>query len=196
MKEFIKNIFKKTPEQIAREKRKRELLPLIRIKENQAISEAEFIGLQKELGSLSAKELKGDITDLERERQRVIRDKIAETSMSFDNLFDFKIALECLQNTSKRFVHQKLNHENAHANKGESLGATHEGYSLIFTTTQSFGSETKHLNYGATANFDDLPEEWISEKRKQVAREIAFAPEEYGDQMSESDKRLYESLNK
>ncbi len=81
-----------------------------------------------------------------------------------------------------------LNHENAHSNIAEIVGATPTGYEVIIV------KDSKRFYVAPFASFD-YPDEWLEEKDNIRAMiRILNAPNEYGDKSSASDNRRIEKM--
>lgn len=96
------------------------------------------------------------------------------------NLKEFRLILKNL-GLSKEDIEDQLAHENAHANKAESLDSKH----LDYRVTILRGKNGEYLFQPYARIF--IPEDWSEEKIKEVWTKIARAPEEYGNKMSPSD---------
>jgi len=83
-----------------------------------------------------------------------------------------------------------LNHENAHSNVAEIVGAPPTGYEVVIV------KEGKNFYVAPFASFDDA-DDWLSEKKKVLDMiRILNAPNEYGDTNSVSDNKSIEKMKK
>lgn len=82
-------------------------------------------------------------------------------------------------------------HENAHGNKATSIGAVHDGYSVVVYKSKNKGEFT----YQPMAH-TKVPEDWPKHRQMEAHAKIGFAPEEYGDSMSDGDEDKVETLRK
>jgi hypothetical protein len=108
-------------------------------------------------------------------------DKLLDKStIEAENLHEYKLILETI-GLSEDEIKDLLAHENAHANKAESLGAKHLSYKI----TIMIDKNNNYLYQPFSHIY--IPEEWSDEKVKDTWVKIAKAPEEYGNKMSSSD---------
>lgn len=105
-----------------------------------------------------------------------------------ENLLEFSLALEALGMSEEEVV-DHLAHENAHANKTESLGAEHLGYNItLIRNGNGFLIQPYSHIY--------IPDEWSSKKYKETMRKVLMAPEEYGNKLSPDDVEKLKNLLK
>lgn len=108
-------------------------------------------------------------------------DKLLDkATIAAENLHEYKLILETI-GLSEEEIKDLLAHENAHANKAESLGAKHLSYKISIMVDRD-----NHYLYQPFSHLH-IPEEWSEEKVKDAWIKIAKAPEEYGNKMSSSD---------
>lgn len=107
-------------------------------------------------------------------------------TISVETLFEFSLAMKLLGISDKE-RQDYLSHENAHANKAESLGVQHLGYKipLVKIGNELFFKPYTHIN---------MPNEWSDEKTKKTLRKILLAPNEYGNKMSPGDIEKLKNL--
>ncbi len=126
--------------------------------------------------------------EVEKEITR-LEEMIDKSSVIVDTISEFKILIEkTLSNTER--VYQLLNHENAHANMTEIVGAVHKGYGLHVYKEKDgriFFLPYTHMEY---------PAGWNEKEINQARIEIYSAPEKYGDKLSQSDSERIEELRK
>lgn len=92
---------------------------------------------------------------------------------------EFKMLLEKIGMQGDSLI-DSLEHENAHANKAEELGARHEGYQVLCLRYKNgFGYIPQVSIY--------IPDRWSLHKQKEVSGKIINAPEEYGNSLSPDD---------
>lgn len=103
-----------------------------------------------------------------------------KSTIEAENLYEYKLILEAI-GLSEDEIKDLLAHENAHANKAESLGAKHLSYKI----TIMIDKNNNYLYQPFSHIY--IPEEWSDEKVKDTWVKIIKAPEEYGNKMSSSD---------
>ena len=114
------------------------------------------------------------------EKFNELEKKINEHTVLVKTLNEFRILLELIEVT-KLNVNDILEHENAHANKAESLGGTLDGYMLIVAKNGNTYWYFPSLHW-------NIPISWDKIKKIKTMIKIANAPKEYGHMLSESDK--------
>lgn len=122
----------------------------------------------------------------EYERGEFTSDDEERASIHLTTINDFRLAMEKIR-FDKKMIEDCLAHENAHANKAETLKI--EPTYLITVLRKG-----AHL-FGQVAVKTDtshLP----SEERRLARIAITSAPEEYGDELSESDRNKIERLKR
>lgn len=112
-----------------------------------------------------------------------IEELLAKSSVSAENLYDFKLVLNAFE-LPKEQIDDILSHENAHANKAESIGVKHLDYGITIFKKNMGGYE-----YQAYTSLH-IPKEWGEDKVRDVWEKISSAPDEYGHEMSEEDIRM------
>ena len=120
-----------------------------------------------------------------------LNEKIQSARIHAYNLNDFRYALEAA-GASKQQVEFLVSHENAHANKAVQLGAQFEDY---YFTIYSESNGELDLDVGATISIPEKGRTWTNEKRKETDIQITRAPDEYGNKMSEDDKKRLDQLD-
>lgn len=123
-----------------------------------------------------------------------IDEEVKKHKISVQTLPEFKFLMNSIGKNYYR-VNGTVTHENAHGNKAQAIGGTHEGYSILVSKSKKGeGFSYQPIAHTKVQNF--------SNKKDQIEGniEIAFAPEEYGGYLSDSDeeqiKKLREELKK
>jgi hypothetical protein len=129
-------------------------------------------------------------TDHIKEEIEKIDKKILENMVTVKTLIEFQILMNKLEK-NYYVVNGTVLHENAHANKAESIGGTHGGYSIWV-----FKSEKKDGYIYQPYAHTDIPEYWPKHRKLEANIKIVSAPEEYGDRMSDGDEERLEDLKK
>ena len=156
------------------ENRKEMILRLVKVAAENALDFYEYSRMEERLKVLIDKD---QLSKQEQREEDEILAKADLASVHLKNLADFKIALEFLI-LNKDTVTDILEHENAHANKGEAIGANFIKYKL--TLIQKEG----RLIASPSAIFDlDFTDPNIREQLKL----ITSAPDEYGNRLSDGD---------
>ena len=143
--------------------------------------------LRKEAQSIPAEQLRADIEKInilsekfdgrtaeEDQEYKSLENKINEVGLLVQTLPEFRYALECLNIFSPHQITDIISHENAHANKAESLGVGFRGYKIIIFKRADGKGSVKIM-----AGFDEMPVDWSREKKREVNKQISYAPEEY-----------------
>lgn len=105
-------------------------------------------------------------------------------------LIEFKILMNKLGKNYYR-VNSTVYHENAHANKAQSIGAIHEGYSVLVSKSKK-GNGFAYQPLVHT----DVPDYWPEHRKIEAKIKIGSAPEEYGNALSDGDEKMIEILRK
>jgi len=108
-------------------------------------------------------------------------DVLKTNGLDFLTLFEFRTAL-FIAGFSQADIASSLNHENAHANKAQSLDA-------LFHCYKFYMAKEDGKNMFQPSAFIGLPKYWSNEKKRQAWKLITRAPEEYGDELSVGDYR-------
>lgn len=110
----------------------------------------------------------------EEKEYRTIREKNEGSCLIVDNLAELQYALEYLNMFTQQEITNIVSHENAHANKMESLGINCRGYGIVVFKRKD-GKDWPMI----TTIPDDFPTDWDIEKKREVHKKIAEAPAEY-----------------
>lgn len=147
---------------------------------NRALEEDEMDMLLKRKSVLESENTPENILQLEK-----VNRILAEHAVVVNNLNDYKTLLK---NTgiSEDQVIEILAHENAHANKAESLDENFGGYALLVWRDNDI---FKYLPFAMTSVGGDF-----DNKRFEKEMAIARAPDEYGEETSLADKERIKSL--
>lgn len=108
-----------------------------------------------------------------------ISDMIKKATITVETISEFRLILKILARSDEE-IQDILAHENAHANKTETLGVEHLGYNIIIIKK---GDDYLFQPFSEKCT----PEEWSEEKKKEAAIQIVLAPEEYGNKLSSGD---------
>jgi cell fate (sporulation/competence/biofilm development) regulator YlbF (YheA/YmcA/DUF963 family) len=176
-KETIKNFF---------EQRKAEIKKEIQEKKENAILRDDYKNLRSELNLLRKKG--SQITQEDIDRAKGLSQLMDEHAVKLKSLPELQYALEQIDIPKERFLHL-LEHENAHANKAESMGTEVRSYVLALLKDNA---EKSKFIVSTRIRF---PKKLIGEERQIAKKTIAFAPEEYGNRLSKSDKEKYNELD-
>ena len=132
-----------------------------------------------ELQSIGGSDSSKKITELD--------EKLQASIVTVNTLGDFRTLLEKTDLSAEDVLHT-LAHENAHANVAESLGADEIEYSIMICKGKD------NFKYNAWASFRN-PSDWSKDPQKipNLIR-IFNAPAEYGDSLSEDDRKTIEKL--
>jgi hypothetical protein len=117
------------------------------------------------------------------------QDSLEHASVHVTNLQDYRIVMEELGILEEEII-DILEHENAHANKAEALGAYFEEYLLLLLDDGQGGiipCPRMKLSY---------PNDWSEEKCLEVEKQVTCAPEEYGNRLSPGDIESLKRLRK
>ncbi len=101
-------------------------------------------------------------------------------------LLEFEILMHKLGKNYYR-VNGIVHHENAHANKAGSIGAIHDGYSLLVSKSQ----KGTGFSYQPIAH-TKVPDYWPKHRQNEANIKIGSAPEEYGNHLSDTDEMQIE----
>ena len=115
-----------------------------------------------------------------------IDEEIKKHTILIKTLNEFKILLELLE-LSEAYIKDTLEHENAHANKVESLDAVLEGYTMIISKNENDYLYSPSVSYS-------VPNQWDEIKKMKVILEIANAPKDYGNRLSDGDKEKIKTI--
>lgn len=113
-------------------------------------------------------------------------DMVRKARISCGSLYELNTALQLLGIKSEDVL-DTVAHENAHANKAESMGANHHDYRILVSKING------EYAYRVSAGIE-LPDEWEMDKKKEGLIAILKAPEEYGNELSPSDISLLNKL--
>lgn len=109
-------------------------------------------------------------------------------------LVEYRMLMNMLGKNYYR-VNDVVTHENAHANKASSLGGVHGGYSVLVYKKRTGDG----FSYQPVAH-TDVPKTFSDKEKIEANLKIAFAPEEYGNHLSDGDeeqiRKLREELKK
>ncbi len=110
-------------------------------------------------------------------------EETAKSRIDLGFLHEYKYALEKL-NYPKEMLIKIISHENAHANKGESLGVEHQKYSIVIFNDKGILGVRQFTQ-------NKYPDGWSMEEIESAAEKIALAPETYEKQeLSDGDKKI------
>ena len=145
----------------------------------QEISEKKF-----EMEAISSQR---ELTDEEVELFYSFREKMNDATTRVETLPEARRVMEVLGFNEADLI-DTLAHENAHGNKAEQLGANHHGYSFTLSETADgkFAVQPQAIT--------SIPDEWSTKKANEVDAQILQAPDEYGNKMSDSDKKKLEEI--
>ncbi len=121
-----------------------------------------------------SEKLLGGHTPEEEDEYRMLKVKIENSGLIVKTLPEFRYALECLGIYSPEEIKDILSHENAHANKMESLGILCLGYEIIVFKKENGKGGLMFITIA-----DAPPADWDKNKKLEVHKKIANAPEEY-----------------
>ncbi len=110
--------------------------------------------------------------------------------VSVQTLTEFGILMNKLDKNYYR-VNSTVYHENAHANKAQSIGAMHEGYSVLVSKSKK-GNGFAYQPIAHTK----VPDYWPEHRQIEAKIKIGSAPEEYGNALSDGDEKMIEILRK
>lgn len=136
---------------------------------------------------------KGDSrTPEENSEKDFLRNKFKEHGVFLKTLPELQYALRCLNYFDDKKIEGIVSHENAHANKIESLGIDFVGYRIISFITKDGREEETIL-----AQRGDYPTEWTRQEELEAFKSIAQAPEEYESKepLSGGDKDMIDRAN-
>lgn len=123
-----------------------------------------------------------ELTNDEVEYYYLFRERLDEASITVDTLPEARRIMEMIGFSNDSLI-DTLSHENAHANKAMQLGANFGGYKFLII---------KDVDGGYLVNpmaETSIPEDWSDEKREEVDTKIIGAPYEYGNRMSDGDRK-------
>ena len=155
-------------------------------KEN-ALTEREYEDVSEAEYEMQSIQNMRELTDKEVFHYHQFRDKMNKASIEVETLTEARRVMGILGFDPHSII-DTLSHENAHGNKAEELGAKHLGYKfvLIKSANGGFLVQPQAMTY--------IPDEWDKEKQNDTEMKILQAPEEYGNEMSQSDKNYLEDL--
>lgn len=130
---------------------------------------------------------KRELTSPEVEYYYTFREKMNAATIEVETLPEARRTMELLGLNYDAII-DTLSHENAHGNKAEQLGADHIGYKFLLTREPGgrLGVHPQAYIY--------IPDEWDKETQKAVLSEVTWAPEDYGNSLSDDDKKDLEQL--
>lgn len=165
------------------ENRKGLIERLLIVAVSNALDYDEYQNLNSRLEDLNTKEN----LSIEEDREFAdIMDRINLASFHTKELIDFKLAMERF-GLSDQNVIDFLSHENAHANKADELGVGFDEYLLTVLV-----KDGKLVGQPSTLFSLDLEHP----ETKTILKKITLAPEEYGGELSPSDIKSLDNLNK
>lgn len=131
-------------------------------------------------------------TEEENIEKDALKTKFENLGVFVKTLPEFRYAVGCLGYYSEKKVEGLVSHENAHANKIESLGVEHVGYGIISFIDKN-GKEEEYF----FAKRGEFPEEWTREEELVALKQMAQAPEEYesNQPLSDGDKDQIKKAN-
>lgn len=116
--------------------------------------------------------------------------EISKHMVTVKTLIEFQMLMNKLDK-NYYIINGTVLHENAHGNKAKSIGAIHAGYSVVVFKSKNKGEFT----YQPLAH-TKAPNSWPKHRQVEADIKIGFAPEEYGDRMSDGDEDKVEALRK
>lgn len=162
-----------------------------------------FVRIKSEIEHMKANRFSKEEFEADLARSKVLAEKgvnrTEEENSEFDSLEiqfnrygvflktipEFRYALECLNYYTEKKIDDLVSHENAHANKIESLGVPFSGYRIVSFINKDGKEEELFF-----AQRGDYPEEWTRKEELEAGKAIAQAPEEYesNEPLSDGDK--------
>ena len=130
---------------------------------------------------------KRELTDDEVNYYHDFRQKMNDATVEVETLPEMRRVMGILGFDANSIV-DIMSHENAHGNKAQQLGAQHLGYRFMIIKGDNGG-----IIVQPQASLY-IPDEWDAEKQKAVHLATLQAPDEYGNEMSESDKNYLKDL--
>jgi hypothetical protein len=128
------------------------------------------------------------------QKLRELDEEIKKHKIFIKTLVQFRMLMNMLGKNYYR-VNDVVTHENAHANKASSLGVVHEGYSVLVYKSKTDDG----FSYQPLVD-RDIPRTFNDKEKVEVNLKIGFAPEEYGNHLSDGDeeqiRKLREELKK
>jgi hypothetical protein len=115
-----------------------------------------------------------------------LKQKIKPSTVTVHTISEFKLLLQKTDIDPDETI-QLLAHENAHANKADSVGAKEISYNLLIAD----GGEC--WRYDAWVSYD-IPDSWPERERIISKISILNAPKEYGDDHSDEDQAMIRKL--
>lgn len=110
-----------------------------------------------------------------------LRETLRNSSVTVETLPEFRALLELVFGVDSPDVQETLAHENAHANVVQQENAIFTGYSLLVA------KDGEEYNFLPGTDYE-TPKGWSVKKRTEVYGKILNAPDEYGNELSETDK--------
>lgn len=153
------------------------------------LSEQDYENISTEQLRMRAIEKDREFTNEEVDHFLSFLEKIENATVIVSTIPEARRVMELLNFKPDQVTHV-LAHENAHANKAEELGGEHLGYEFILNR----GSEGNILIHAQAKN--KIPDGLSEEEEKIFKLKTLFAPEEYGNKLSEADIRDIEELSK
>jgi hypothetical protein len=144
-----------------------------------AVTYDRFKELNERIGELSSDD-KGHSAEI-----ALLEAEINKGAVSVETISDFSALLHHAsrmdEGLSNEQVQSVLAHENAHAIVAQTVGANHEGYTLLVLKDED------RFIYTAWVNFTH-PDSWLDEEGKvKDLIKVFAAPKTYGDSLSEAD---------
>ncbi len=173
--EFLKNVEEKIQQKVSFAKEH-----ALTQEEYKIVSEMEFEmqGIQNER----------ELTDEEVNYYHDFRQKMNDATVEVETLPEMRRVMGVLGFDAHSIV-DIMSHENAHGNKAEQLGAQHLGYRFMIIKGDNGG-----IIVQPQASLY-IPDEWDAEKQKAVHLATLQAPDEYGNEISDSDKKSLDQIN-
>jgi len=180
--------YEKTPENLKHIENN--LRALLKNAQDQALSAEEMKILFNQRFSLqNGSPIQQNLIELQK-----LDDEIAKHKIAVRTLVEYRMLMNMLGKNYYR-VNDVVTHENAHANKASSIGAIHEGYSVLVYKSKS----GEGFSYQPLAH-TDVPGTFNNKEKIEANFKIGFAPEEYGNHLSDGDeeqiRKLREELKK
>lgn len=158
-----------------------ELQQKIQIAKENALTEEEYEEVAEKEFEMQSIQNKRELSDEEVEYYYNFREKMNKATIEVATLTEAKRIMEILRFPSEELI-DTLAHENAHGNKAEQLGAQHLGYKFVVIEANGGYAIQPQANIY-------IPDEWDKKKQNTVLSQITNAPEEYGNTLSDGDRR-------
>ena len=153
-----------------------------------ALSEDKYKKILEEEFKMRDIEKKRELSDQEVEQFFPFRDQLNKATVFVETITEARRVMEILKFNTHSLL-DTIAHENAHGNRAEQLGAKHLGYNFLIIKRNNGG-----LGVIPQASLY-IPDEWDKETQQAVLSEITWAPDDYGNEISESDKRDLKHLH-